>query len=168
MMGKDDTGEMLELLRSIESNQRELLERKKAEDMALAGVGGFVAGSYIGKKLFGGENGLAKAFLFFLAIVGFVSLLVMIGLPWLIYKKRHAFREHPVTMTSASALVGMFYAIVILVLADPSLLNSTSFAMPFGTALFVDLLIFLIAATVVLIQRHQSKGRHGKRRARKA
>ena len=61
MMGKDDTGEMPELLCSIKSPQRELLERKKAEDTALAGVGGFVAGSYIGKKLFGGEDGLAKA-----------------------------------------------------------------------------------------------------------
>ena len=168
MMGKDDSGEMLELLRSIESNQRELLERKKAEDMALAGVGGFVAGSYIGKKLFGGENGLAKAALFFMAIVGFISLLVMIGLPWLIYKKRHAFREHPVTMTSASVLVGLFYATLILVIADPALLNSSSFSSLIGAVIFVDLIVFLISGTVVLIQKHQDKGRKDRRKARKA
>lgn len=54
-MRKDDSGELIELLRSIESNQRELLERKKAEDLALAGIGGFVAGTCISKQLFGGK-----------------------------------------------------------------------------------------------------------------
>jgi hypothetical protein len=65
------------------------------------------------------------------------------------------------------ANVGMFYAMVILMFVDPTPLIPTSPLTSFGVALFVDLLIVLIAGTVVLVQKHQSKGKRDRRRAKK-